>query len=492
MKRRVKIIATLGPACENAETIRAMAEAGMDVARLNFSHGTHEQHAQRIQTVRQISKELGKEITILQDLQGPKLRVGVLPENGVDLYPGELIVLTSRKELPEVPHSAKIIPMDVPNLEASVHEGSRVLMDDGNLELRVKEVTPDYIISEVINGGKLRSQKGVNLPEANLGIEGFTEKDQTDLMFGLEHGVDAVAMSFVRTAEDIRTVKRAIESWCPEKCSVPLVIAKIELPEAIQNLHEIVHEADGVMVARGDLGVEMSLAEVPTLQKEIIYLANRHAKIVITATQMLETMIQNPRPTRAEASDVANAVFDGTDAVMLSAETAAGKYPVEVIRTMASIVTDAEMNYTMWGHYKDLPREAVQSDALSITWAARELAHDRDVRAIVVFTETGRTALYTSKSRPAVPILAFTPVQETLQKLGLFWGVSAHLVPFANSVESMIQIVEEMLLGKLGFSKGEQIVLISGLPVGAMRQPNFCLLHTLGETYTYSGNDKKA
>lgn len=485
MDRRVKIIATLGPASDRPEIIRAMAEAGMDVARLNFSHGSHEQHAQRIQTLRQISKELGKEITVLQDLQGPKLRVGVLPENGIDLQPGELIALTSKTTLSEVAPSAKIIPMEVPNLESSVQEGNRVLMDDGNLELRVKEVTADYIICEVINGGKLRSQKGVNLPEANLGIEGFTEKDQADLAFGIEHGVDAIAMSFVRTAEDIRTVKKAIDSLCTSKCSVPLIIAKIELPEAIQNLHEIIHEADGVMVARGDLGVEMSLAEVPTLQKEIIYLANRHAKIVITATQMLETMIQNPRPTRAEASDVANAVFDGTDAVMLSAETAAGKYPVETIQTMASIVSDAEMNYSMWGHYKDLPREAVQSDALSITWAARELAHDRDVKAIVVFTETGRTALYTSKSRPIVPIHAFTPVQETLQKLGILWGVSAHLVPFAHSVENMIQIVEETLLGKLGFQKGEQIVLISGFPVGAMRQPNFCLLHTLGETYTH-------
>jgi len=484
LNRRVKIIATLGPASENAETIRAMAEAGMDVARLNFSHGTHEQHARRIQTIRQISKELGKEITILQDLQGPKLRVGVLPENGIDLNPGEVIALTSKKTLPDIPSSVKIIPMDVPNLESSVHEGNRVLMDDGNLELKVREVSADYIICEVINGGNLRSQKGVNLPEANLGIDGFTEKDRADLIFGLEHGVDVVAMSFVRTADDIRAVKNAIDSQCSGKCSAPLVIAKIELPEAIQNLHEIIHEADGVMVARGDLGVEMSLAEVPTLQKEIIYLANRHAKIVITATQMLESMIYNPRPTRAEASDIANAVFDGTDAVMLSAETAAGKYPVEAIRTMASIVEDAETNYSMWGHYKDLPREAVQSDALSITWAARELAHDRDVKAIIVFTETGRTALFTSKSRPIVPILAFTPVQETLQKLGLFWGVSAYYVPFAYSVESMLQIVEEMLLGKLGFHKGEQIVLISGLPVGAMRQPNFCLLHTLGETYT--------
>lgn len=481
-ERKAKIVATIGPACDTHEMLTRLVQAGMDVARLNFSHGTHDEHAERIRSLRQISQEQNKPITILQDLQGPKLRVGNIPNDKIILTPGEMIVLSSAPDAAPAEGSTNrtFIPMDVPDLEQSVSPGNRILMDDGNLELIVTDVTPDSVEARVVIGGQLSSHKGVNLPGAHLTIPGFTEKDQSDLAFGLQQGIDAVAISFVRTAEDILKVRRAIQSLAPQRAATP-IIAKLELPEAIQNLHEIVHAADGVMVARGDLGVEMSPASVPNLQKDIIYTANRHAKVVITATQMLDSMIHNPRPTRAEASDVANAVFDGTDAVMLSGETASGSYPVESVAMMNAIVSDAEENYSRWGHYLDLPEDASQTDALSITRAARELAHDRDVAAIAVFTETGRTALLASKSRPRVPILAFTPVQQTYQRMGMFWGVKPFLVPYASTVESMLAHVEAAAVANLILQPGQQIVLVSGFPIGAMRQPNFALLHTIGE-----------
>ncbi len=482
--RKAKIVATLGPACHEPAMLRQLIQAGMDVARVNFSHGTHDEHAARIRLIRDLSRELQKPVTILQDLQGPKLRVGSIPGGEVQLSAGDTVVLSSNPNAFEKANGGQriFIPMDVPDLESSVSPGKRILMDDGKLELTVLDVTPEAVEARVVTGGPLGSHKGVNLPGANLTIPGFTPKDQADLAFGIQQGVDMVAVSFVRTAEDIQKVREAISAQSTKKVPTP-VIAKIELPEAIKNLHEILHAADGIMVARGDLGVEMSPAEVPTLQKEMIRLANRHAKLVITATQMLESMISNPRPTRAEASDVANAIFDGTDAVMLSGETAVGEYPVETVRMMNSIICDAETHYDTWGHYKDLPHEAMHNTALSITWAARELTHDREVAAIVVFTGTGRTALYSSKSRPRVPIYAFTPEDETYQRLGLYWGVTPYKVPFANSVESIIRIVEETVTTRCMLEPGQQIVLISGLPVGAMQQPNFLLLHTIGDKY---------
>ncbi|RPJ39356.1 MAG: pyruvate kinase, partial [Chloroflexi bacterium] len=326
--------------------------------------------------------------------------------------------------------------------------------------------------------------KGVNLPRANLKVPGFTEKDRADLQFGIQAGVDAVAISFVRSKEDIETVRHAIHEFArdvsPQARHTP-IIAKIELPEAVENLHEIIHAADGVMVARGDLGIEMSPQVVPSIQKHIIEIANRHARVVITATQMLESMMHNPRPTRAEASDVANAIFDGSDAVMLSGETAAGAYPVESIKTMDAIIREAEAHYNRWGVYKEFPSEvSSQTDALSITRAARELAHDRDVAAIAVFSETGRTALFMAKARPNVPILAFTPEPATYQRMGLYWGVTPYLVPFATTVETMLAHVETALLASSNLGPGQQIVLISGFPVGIMREPNIALLYTIG------------
>lgn len=487
MNRMPKIVATIGPSSQDRAALTRLIHAGMDVARLNFSHGTYDEHAERINLLRTLSEELNKPIAILQDLQGPKLRVGNLPGGSVMIDPGEVIVLSSHPdEAKSEPQFAgkEIIPFDVPDLEKSVSRGNRILMDDGALEIEVIGVYPNAVEARVILGGPLKSHKGVNLPRANLNIPGFTEKDRADLQFGLQAGVDYVAISFVRSAADVELVRQAIAEYgrdiSPRAALTP-IIAKIELPEAVENLHEIVHAADGLMVARGDLGIEMSPQSVPNIQKEMIETANRHAKIVITATQMLDSMINNPRPTRAEASDVANAIFDGTDAVMLSGETAAGKYPVESVAMMNAIILEAQGHYDRWGHNLDFPDEvATQTDALSITLAARELAHDRDVAAIAVFTETGRTALYMSKARPSVPILAFTPERSTFQRLGLYWGVTPFLVPFATTVETMLAHVETALMASSNLEPGQQVVLISGFPVGAMREPNFALLYTIG------------
>jgi pyruvate kinase len=487
IKRKPKIVATIGPASRDRATLTRLVQAGMDVARLNFSHGTYDEHSELIRLIRSLSEEMNRPITILQDLQGPKLRVGSLPGDALALTVGEIIVLSSHPEAArqDARYAGKeIIPFDVPDLEKSVQPGNRILMDDGALEIEVVGVGPNSVEAKVVLGGTLKSHKGVNLPRANLNIPGFTEKDRADLEFGIREGVDAVAISFVRNAHDIEVVRSAIEEFgsktSPLSASTP-IIAKIELPEAVENLHEIMHVTDGVMVARGDLGIEMSPQSVPETQKEIIEMANRHAKVVITATQMLDSMIHNPRPTRAEASDVANAIFDGSDAVMLSGETAAGQYPVESVAMMASIIVQAEDHFDRWGHYLEFPDEvATQSDALSITRAARELAHDREVAAIAVFTLSGITALYMSKARPRVPILAFTPEPRTYEKMGLYWGVTPFLVPFATTVETMLAHVETAILASSDLSSGQQVVLISGFPVGSMRTPNFALLYTIG------------
>lgn len=490
MKRKPRIVATIGPACQDRETLKNLVLAGMNVARLNFSHGTYAEHQERIYTLRSLSDELNRPITILQDLQGPKLRVGNLPGGSIELHVGDIIALSSNPEAARKDANVtakEIIPFDVPNLEKSVSPGNRILMDDGVLEIEVVNVYPNTVEARVILGGPLKSHKGVNLPRANLTIPGFTEKDEADLEFGVNAGVDAIAMSFVRNGADVDTVRAAVKKFANKvstQAALTPIIAKIELPAAVENLHEILHAADGVMVARGDLGIEMSPESVPNIQKMIIDEANRHAKIVITATQMLDSMINNPRPTRAEASDVANAIFDGSDAVMLSGETAAGKYPVESVKIMDAIIQEAEAHYDRWGIYKSFPDDvSIQTDALSITRAARELAHDRDVSAIAVFTETGRTALYMSKTRPRVPILAFTPDSRTYQRLGLTWGVTPFLVPFSTTVETMLAHVETAMMASSDLHPGEQVVLISGFPVGMMREPNFALLYTIGSNF---------
>jgi pyruvate kinase len=483
MDRNTKIIATIGPVSDNETVIRKLIDAGIDVARLNFSHGTYDEHAKIISTFRKLSLEMGKPITILQDLQGPKLRVGLLPDNGITLADGQIVVLTVLKNFES--HlkdfgDVIVIPFEIPNLTNIVKTGNRVLLDDGNIEFRVTEISENFLRAQVVYGGTLFSHKGVNLPGAPLFMSSFTEKDKRDLFFGLDHGVDAIALSFIRAARDIKVVREAIGEYSPINKNIPL-IAKLERPEAIENLDEILDEADGVMVARGDLAVETSPAKVPVIQKKIIKAANQKSKLVITATQMLESMLHNPRPTRAEASDIANAIFDGTDAIMLSGETAAGEYPVESVKMMDSIVCEAEAHLQEWGHLQNNPEENLADDAISTIRAARELAHDRNVVRIAVFTLSGKTALLMSKARPRVPIVAFTPRPETFQRMGLFWGVKPLLSPFSNSVEEMLLHMEIGMIEQEDLKHDQQVVVICGFPVGQECAPNLALLHTISK-----------
>lgn len=480
MKRNTKIVATIGPASRSKQVILELLQAGVDIIRLNFSHGTYDQHEEMIHSIREISQELGKPVAILQDLQGPKLRVGELSQTGITLLHGQEVWMSSINEQETIfsqQNGIPLIPIDIPNLSKSVQIGNRILLDDGNLELEVSDISGQTIRTKVITGGKLTSHKGINLPGAPLLFSSFTPKDEADLKFGLSQGIDAVAISFVRSAKDIQTVRQAIHDYSPDLSDTP-IIAKIERPEAFEHLDEILETADGIMVARGDLAVETSPAKVPTMQKRMIQKAFKKAKLVITATQMLESMINNPRPTRAEASDIANAIYDGTDAIMLSAETAAGKYPVEAVQMMVSIVEEAEHHVNEWGHCTQLSDESTDDDAISITRATRELAHDRNVSGIAVFSVSGRTGLLMSKARPQVPITAFTPYQRTYYRLNLFWGVTPVLGPFANNVEGMLSNVEAAMLG-LGFTPGDQVIVISGYPIGCAYPPNLMMLYTL-------------
>ena len=479
MKNNAKIVATLGPKTDNIKTLEKMIKAGMDVARLNFSHGNHGEHAQRVNNIRTLSKTLNHPITILQDLQGPKIRVGEIPGFSMELIAGEQVVLCQTDHIQK---PTKIIPVQIPNIIHHIQKGSRILLDDGNLELVTTDIQQDEIVAEVVLGGKLSSHKGINFPGIYFNIPGFTEKDRADLEFGLKIGVDAVAISFVCSAIDIVSVRESIlKILSDNKTNIP-VIAKLERPEAIDNLDDIIQVADGVMVARGDLAVETSAAQVPIIQKRIIDRANFYSKLVITATQMLDSMINNPRPTRAEASDVANAIFDGSDAVMLSGETATGKYPVKTIETMSSIIQIAEEHISQWGYKANIRESWEEDDAVHLTRAAKELAHDRNVSFIVVFTRSGRTAQLMSKARPNVPILAFTPDEKTYQQIGMYWGTTPYLVPYTDTVEGMLSFVDNTLINNYKLSADQQIVMISGYPVGAFRAANLVLLHTIGSS----------
>jgi pyruvate kinase len=477
MERKAKIIATIGPASDGEGMLEKLIRAGVNVARMNFSHGTHEVHAARIASIRSISKRIDIPVGILQDLQGPKIRVGRLAAP-IQLEEGESVTLYTEAD-PRPKSTGQTIPVDFRQLFEAVQEGDRLLLDDGRLALTVNSVTRRALKAQVMVGGLLTSHKGINLPGVQLRISGYTKKDEEDLAFGIAQDVDAVAVSFVRTAEGVDQVRKAMQRFSNGK-RLPLLIAKLERPEALDNLDAILEVVDGVMVARGDLGVEMPPERVPVLQKHIIQKANAKAKLVITATQMLESMIQNPLPTRAEASDVANAVFDGTDALMLSAETASGQYPVEAVRLMDRIICEAESHFLEWGTQLDPVLDLGESDAASMARASQALAHDPDVSAVAVFTMEGRTAWLMSKVRPIKRIMAFTPEISTFRRLAFLWGVHPQLVPFADSLEKMIHFVDAALMLS-GLESGQQVVVVCGFPVGAMRPPNMALLHTVGD-----------
>lgn len=478
--RNVKIVATIGPASDSEEALESLIRAGMNVARLNFSHGTHDQHEVRVARIREVSKRIDVPVGILQDLQGPKIRVGKL-DVPLQLSVGEEVCLYATQDVPPK-NGCQVIPVDFRELFDSVQKGDKLLLDDGRLALLVTSVEGRLVHATVLVGGALSSHKGINLPGIKLRIAGFTEKDKADLAFGISQGVDAVAISFVRSANDVRQVRDAIHEYSAGKHE-PMLIAKLEKPEALDELDEILEVVDGVMVARGDLGVELPPEQVPPLQKLIIRAANARAKLVITATQMLESMIQNPLPTRAEASDVANAVFDGTDAVMLSAETASGDYPGLAVEMMSRIVLEAESHFKEWGSRQDGKAGLGESDAASMARAANVLASDPEVQAVSVFTMRGRSAWLMSKARPSKQILAFTPERETYNQLAFLWGVQPNLVKYAKTMDDMLSEVDAVLL-KSGIKPGQQVVLVCGFPIGEQRPPNMALIHNVGSDAT--------
>ncbi len=475
MIRNAKIIATVGPASSSRSQLKRLLQAGVDVIRLNFSHGNYDDHAQVIKEIRSIAKKEKRSLAILQDLQGPKLRTGMLEDDeAILLSPGEQITLTPR----DVTGTKGTIQVKYDSFAQDVNEGDRILLDDGRIELSVISIDGNDVATKVVYGGKLGNKKGINLPGVNLSAPSLTKKDLQDIEFGLTHDVDAIALSFVRRAEDLVSLREAISSSAHDGAT-PLLIAKLEKPEAIDNLDQILPVCDGVMVARGDLGVEVAPERVPSIQKHIIQHANAAQRFVITATQMLESMIQNPRPSRAEASDVANAVFDGSDILMLSGETAIGKYPIVAVETMDRIIRDAETHAPQWSCVLADEVVITDDDAVATTQAAKSLARDRDVAAIAVFTRSGRTARLMSYTRPRVPIVAFTPEAKTFHQLSLAWGVIPHLVKKANSVEEMIARVRNACLASAIVNHGQQIVLVASLPIGEMGPPNFTLLHTI-------------
>jgi pyruvate kinase len=435
--------------------MRDLLRFGMDVARLNFSHGSHEDHARSIERLRHAATREGRTVCILQDLQGPKIRTGPLQNHApIVLKSGLQVTITPR---PIVGTSA-CISTTFPDLAREVEPGTRILLSDGRIELRVRALRGEDVICTVVNGGTLGEHQGINLPGVALSIPALTAKDRKDLQFGLKHGVDVVALSFVRTAADVRTAKQIIAR---RGSDVP-VIAKLEKPQAIDHLEEILEVADGVMVARGDLGVELAPEKVPVIQKHVIRRAAAWRRPVITATQMLESMIENPRPTRAEASDVANAIFDGTDAVMLSAETASGRYPREAVAMMARIVTEAESNMAEFMQPRRRREHHGISVAETICESIAHAAEDLPMGAIAVFTETGNTARMISKYRPQAPIYAFTHVWPVVQRANLFWGVHPIRCAQARSAEQMVKMAERELLRRGVLKSGDVLGVVAG------------------------------
>jgi len=471
--RRAKIVGTLGPASNTETTFRALVRAGLDVARLNFSHGTHAEKLKLIEMVRKVAEEEGKNVCILGDLQGPKIRTGKLV-NGtpVQLEAGQKVTITPQ----DIPGNAHVLATTFPTLAENLESGARILLADGLIELVVIAVTGVDVECEVINGGLLGENKGINLPGIPVKVPSLTEKDEADLEFAVKNGVDAIAVSFVRTGEDVKLVKQRIAAQGADTW----VVAKLEKPQAIEHLEEILDAADGIMVARGDLGVEMPPEKVPAIQKHIIRRASEHRKPVITATQMLESMIENPRPTRAEASDVANAIYDGTDAVMLSAESAAGKYPVEAVKMMARIVVESESHLRETGSPHDARPSVRLSVAETICEAMAHAAQDLDVKAIAVFTETGTTARQLSKYRPAPPIYALSSVDAAIRRMCLLWGVHPIKCEKAHTTEEMVDMAER-LLEKNGYAAPQDIIGIVAGTRTKSGSTNFLRLHILGD-----------
>jgi pyruvate kinase len=470
-RRCAKIVCTLGPSSSTEEQIRQLLLLGMDVARLNFSHGTHEDHLQRIRTLRKVAAELGRTVCVLQDLQGPKIRTGALRNHmPVNLVPGARVTITNKP----VEGTAELLATTFKTLAHEAEIGSRILLSDGRLSLKVLEVEGEDVLCEIIDGGMLGEHQGINLPGAVLSAPSLTRKDKKDLVFGLAAKVDAVAISFVRSAADILAVKKLIAAT---GSNTP-VIAKLEKPQAIEHLEEILQAADAVMVARGDLGVEVPPEKVPMIQKHVIRRAQVWRKPVITATQMLDSMIQNPRPTRAEASDVANAIYDGTDAVMLSGETASGKYPREAVSMMARIVVEAEADIrrVAISRRREIPELTI---AEAICESVAHVAEVLNMRGIAVFTSTGHTAGLISKYRPRAEVYAFSNVPEVCNRLNLYWGLRPIPVKALRSVEAMVDAAEAELRHAKVANTGDVVAIVAGTRMVTPGSTDFIRLHRI-------------
>lgn len=468
--RRAKIVCTIGPAISAPEKIAAAIEAGMNVARLNMSHGDHEVHTNSYATIREQAEKLGKNVAILADLQGPKIRLETFKNGAEVLEPGDTFKITTE----DIEGTKEICGTTFKGLPGDVKPGDTLLIDDGKIRLEAIEVDATTVTTRVVVGGPISNNKGINLPGVAVSIPALTEKDERDLRFALNMGVDIIALSFVRTGDDVTRVHEIME----EEGRRIAVIAKIEKPQAVENLQDIVDKFDGIMVARGDLGVEFPLEEVPLVQKRAIELARRWAKPVIVATQVLETMIQNPIPTRAEASDCANAILDGADAVMLSGETSVGKYPIITIQTMARIISSTEER----GLFR-VPElgTSPKTRGGAITRAAVNIADQLDVKYIAAFTQSGDTARRLARLRPVKPVLAMTPKPEVRAFLSLLWGVEAVLAPAANDTDEMTAVVDRYMLANNLAETNDLIVMAAGSPPGAAGSTNTVKVHRVGD-----------
>ncbi|MEV0181357.1 pyruvate kinase [Streptomyces sp. NPDC050625] len=475
--RRAKIVCTLGPATDSYDQIKALVEAGMDVARFNLSHGSYAEHEERYQRVRKAADESGRSVGVLADLQGPKIRLGRFAEGPVLLERGDSFVITVE---PDAEGDRNQCGTTYSGLAADVTPGERVLVDDGKVCLEVTSVDGPRVHTVVVEGGMVSDHKGLNLPGVAVSVPALSEKDEADLRWALRTGCDVIALSFVRSGKDVEDVHRIMDE---EGRRLP-VIAKVEKPQAVEAIDDIVAAFDGLMVARGDLGVEMPLEQVPIVQKRAIKLAKRNAKPVIVATQMLDSMIDNARPTRAEASDVANAVIDGTDAVMLSGETSVGKHAVETVRTMARIVEAAEEDILAKGLSPLTERNKPRTQGGAVARAAAEMGDFLSAKFLVAFTESGDTARRLSRYRSPIPLLAFTPEQATRSQLSLTWGVETFLGPHVGSTDAMVDQVDELLLKYGRCRKGDIVVITAGSPPGVSGSTNMVRVHHIGEDDT--------
>ena len=472
MNVKTKIIATIGPASRSEEVLTELIENGVSLARLNFSFGTSQEHLDVMVKIRKISEDLQIPVAIIQDLQGPKLRVQNILDGAIDLVADDLITIV---DTPDV--DKNMISISYPELSKYVAKDMHLLLDDGLIELKIEEIEEDKIHCKVLHGGHLLEGKGLNIPSPGLKIPAITDKDKEDLAFGLKNNVDFIALSFVKSKNDLLELKSLMKK---SKKEIQM-IAKIEKPEAIDNITDILQIASAIMVARGDLAIEMPLERVPSLQRRLVELCHIYSKPVIIATQMLYTMETNPRPSRAEVSDVANAIFDGTDVVMLSGETAIGKYPVEAVKTMVKIIDEAEKMVPRIPHQKELKLETIYQIPSNVGNATVSLADELQAKAIFTFTASGFTALAISKQRPKTPIIALTPQQEVQRRCCLYWGVKSIVVDYINSTDEMFEISEKLALDENLAKKGDIILITAGIPFGKKMSTNLIKVHTIGD-----------